>query len=71
MFNKHSQGPNPSRWIHERKAPFEAFFARRSVPLAEAETEQLPPLFEASAAGRKWLFMESGDGEPMEVQASL
>ncbi len=71
MFNNRSRGPKPSTWTHASRAIFTDHFARRSEPLNVAETEQLPPLVEASAAGRKWLFMAFGDGEPTQVQASL
>jgi hypothetical protein len=52
------------------KERFLGHFARRSKPLNMAESEA-PPLFEATAAGRKWLFTGFGDGEPTQVQAAL
>jgi hypothetical protein len=71
MFNNRSRGPKPSKWTHSSRARFIDFFARRSgEPLNMAESEA-PPLFEASAAGRKWLFTGFGDGEPTQVQAAL
>ena len=36
MFEGRSQGPKTSRWTKESRMGFEAFFARRSEPLAWA-----------------------------------
>ena len=61
MFNNLPRGPTPPAWKHLSEARFTDFFARRSgEPLNMAESEA-PPLFEASAAGRKWLFTGFGD----------
>ena len=49
------RGPKDRRWKKACRSAFEDFFARRSEPLHEAETDEAP-LVEATGAGLKWLF---------------
>ena len=58
-----------SEAIHvEAREPGELHRVLRASIAAVTES---PPLFEASAAGRTWLFTGFGDGEPTQVQAAL
>ena len=67
MFEGRSRGPKPSRWRANASIGFEAYFGRRSEPLNEEPDDE--PLAEATGAGFKWLFSESG-GEPRQVSSA-
>ena len=69
MLPGSKRGPKDRRWKKACRSAFEDFFARRSEPLHQAETDEAP-LVEATGAGLKWLFSSLGD-EPTQVQSAV
>ena len=62
------RGPKSKKWMKAVQGGFEAFFARRSEQLIDAQ-DDVTPLIEATGAGERWMFSEF-DSEPTQVSIS-